>query len=113
MSIDWIGTYNGVTSNTSNIYRPSAQEQIRDAAMNYLKTNHNSSCLYQDLSWTGRMVDEHANRLIKVFIRKYWNDNAISYSTKSIYTITINYVSSVSQVRSTEHSNGTLGKMEQ
>lgn len=125
MSIDWIGTYeNGAiteTSYTSNNLSPlTAQEQIRDAAMNYLKTNHNEVAVYmQDLSWTGGMVDQG----MQIGSSKYsyesfgWNVT-MQYPIvqNPIYTITINYVSSVSQVHPAQNivawagtwQNGTI-----
>jgi len=105
--VTWEGTAQGPTVtetsyNSTGLVVLTIQEQVRDAVMNYIKTNHNETAVHmQDLSWTGGIVDQG----MLVGSSKYnyesfgWN-MTMQYPVvlDPIYTITVNYYSLLSQV---------------
>jgi hypothetical protein len=100
VTVYWVGNFeNNIISETTysstNLNTLTIQEQIRDEAMNYIKSNHSETDAYmQDLSWTGGIVDQG----MLVGSSKYnyqssgWNVT-IQYPIipNPIYTITIDY----------------------
>jgi hypothetical protein len=90
----------------------STQEQVRDAVMTYIKTNHNETESYmQNFAWTGGRVD---TGLLGAVLYSYqsqgWNVT-MQYPVipNPTYIVTADYISPVSQVTPAEKIVSWLG----
>lgn len=108
--VEWTGTYhNGVITETSSSIQTATeasltQEQVRDLAMNYIKTYHQQTAQYmQTLSWSGGRTTPEGlvGAEIYVYQSTGWTV-IIQYPVvpNPVYTITAEYASLTSQVYS-------------
>lgn len=90
------------TPETSPTPEPSTEEQVREAAMTYIKTNHNETATYMlSLSWTGGRTTPSGILGAETYSYQSvgWNVT-MQYPVvlNPIYTVTADYISPVSQV---------------
>jgi hypothetical protein len=104
VSIVWEGTWqNGditETAYTSNVPL-STQEQVRNAVMNYIKTNHEETAQFMDsLNWTGGRVntgllgaEKYVYTTVHGMLGGAWWTVELNYPVvpNPIYTVTANY----------------------
>jgi hypothetical protein len=108
ISVTWEGTYkDGVVTATwylpTNLLTPlSAQEQARDAAMTYIKTNHNEIAPYmQSFTWTGGRTTPAMILGAETYSYQSFGWNVtIQYAVvlNPLYAINATYTSPVSQI---------------